>query len=268
MKLAEALLPLLPAQGGVAAIVGAGGKTSTMYTLASELSERGNRVIATTTTHIWDPRAEQGRRFSRLVLSPELKRGIHYEDIQELTPGECVVVGAISDPESGKLKGVPPARIQAMRRLCDYIVVESDGARGLSIKAPADHEPALPLDADLVVGLIGLDCLGRPMDSRIVHRPELFGPLVHCEPGTPLAPCHILALAQAPDGMFKHAPAQARRAIIFNKADQMDAAARERLIQALAPDLPVDRVLLAALGKPGPEGGVLACHPGGRIPCP
>src|SRR5579859_695298 len=37
------------------AIVGAGGKTTTMYTLASELAQRGKRVITTTTTQIFYP---------------------------------------------------------------------------------------------------------------------------------------------------------------------------------------------------------------------
>ena len=36
-------------------IVGAGGKTTTMYTLASELAQRGKRVITTTTTQIFYP---------------------------------------------------------------------------------------------------------------------------------------------------------------------------------------------------------------------
>src|SRR6266704_5836513 len=37
-------------------IVGAGGKTTTMYTLANELAQRGKRVITTTTTNIFFPR--------------------------------------------------------------------------------------------------------------------------------------------------------------------------------------------------------------------
>ena len=37
-------------------IIGAGGKTTTMYTLAGELSQRGKRVITTTTTQIFLPK--------------------------------------------------------------------------------------------------------------------------------------------------------------------------------------------------------------------
>src|SRR5256714_5245538 len=40
-------------------IVGAGGKTTTMYTLASELAQRGKRVITTTTTNIYFPKEDE-----------------------------------------------------------------------------------------------------------------------------------------------------------------------------------------------------------------
>ena len=48
-------LPLRP----LISIVGAGGKTTTMYTLASELAQRGKRVITTTTTNIYFPKQDE-----------------------------------------------------------------------------------------------------------------------------------------------------------------------------------------------------------------
>src|SRR6266487_6160404 len=41
------------------AIIGAGGKTTTMYNLASELAQRGKRVITTTTTQIFYPETDE-----------------------------------------------------------------------------------------------------------------------------------------------------------------------------------------------------------------
>src|SRR2546421_7535768 len=48
-------------------IVGAGGKTTTMYTLASELAQQGNRVITTTTTNIYFPK--QGETDTLIVAA-------------------------------------------------------------------------------------------------------------------------------------------------------------------------------------------------------
>ena len=45
-------LPALP----LISLVGAGGKTTTMYTFASELAQKHERVITTTTTNIYFPR--------------------------------------------------------------------------------------------------------------------------------------------------------------------------------------------------------------------
>ena len=51
MELAE----LLGVGPGITAIIGSGGKTTTLYQLARELTGRGLRVICSTTTHIRPP---------------------------------------------------------------------------------------------------------------------------------------------------------------------------------------------------------------------
>ena len=48
------IAPLLHVGRGVTAIIGGGGKTTLMETLAGELSKKG-KVIITTTTHIYRP---------------------------------------------------------------------------------------------------------------------------------------------------------------------------------------------------------------------
>jgi len=53
--------------GSLISLVGAGGKTTTMYTLASELAGKGMRVVTTTTTNIYFP--GQGET-DTLIVSP------------------------------------------------------------------------------------------------------------------------------------------------------------------------------------------------------
>src|SRR5437660_9533426 len=55
-----------PAQSLIS-IVGAGGKTTTMYTLASELAQRGSHIITTTTTNIYFPK--QGETDTLIVAA-------------------------------------------------------------------------------------------------------------------------------------------------------------------------------------------------------
>lgn len=221
--LVSATLPRRPGPVRVA-IVGSGGKTSTLFVLARRHAAAGRRVLVTTTTHIMDPdrvSEREGRGFGPLVLVGDAGPG----EARRLASGAgCRVVVAsrriLGDRVEGdRVEGVSPGLACAFAADFDSILVEADGARGLSLKAPAGHEPAMVPEADIVIGVMGLDALGAPMDARTVHRPERFGPLVGCAPGQAILPRHLARLAASPQGLFKSAPACARRFVLLNKAD-------------------------------------------------
>ena len=77
----------------------------------------------------------------------------------------------------------------------------------------------IPACTDLVLGLVGLDCLGKPMDETTVHRSELFAAVTGCRPGETIRPDHIAALARSGEGLFKGTPHGALRVLVLNKAD-------------------------------------------------
>ena len=54
---------------------------------------------------------------------------------------------------------------------CDVMLIEADGAKRKPLKVPADWEPVIPDFADVVVSVIGLDCLGKPI-CETAHRAE------------------------------------------------------------------------------------------------
>jgi PadR family transcriptional regulator, regulatory protein AphA len=268
--LAAALgIKALPGRALVVAFVGAGGKTSAMFALARELA--GFRVIVTTTTRIFDPRREAGRDFNRVIVDPSPRGSL--EGNPELLPradaGALVLASGLEE-ESGKLLGLDPARVEALRGSCDLILVEADGSRGLPIKAPAPDEPPIPPCADLVVGLIGLDCLGAALGPETAHRPELLASLLGCAPGSLLGPEQLLRLTRSPLGLFKDVPAGARRALILNKADALQTDSGPGLVAGLvaalaegrgAPHLVLatclreDPVRIVAMSRGAGEGG-------------
>lgn len=211
--------------------VGGGGKTASLFALAPFYADRGKRVLFTTTTQVRDPRREkEQRRFDRVLLVPPLAdpafSTIPYPPGKEVwlgfeapVPGTITVLASQELIEDKKLAGLHPSWIPMLKKTYDILLVEADGSRGLPIKAPADYEPVVPPDADAVLGVVGLDCLGRPMDERTVHRPELFGPLTKCLPGQAIELSHIRSLIIHPQGLFKGSPAGALRIILLNKAD-------------------------------------------------
>jgi len=261
LNLADSLLPLLPRPGaGAVALVGAGGKTAALFGLAGELAGISpSGVLMTTTTHLFDPRLEPGRGFEQLVLDPALAGpdGPEWRPRGLAGRGRRIVLAA--RVEQDKLQGLHPSRVAGLCRIWDYVLVEADGAKRLPVKAPAGHEPVIPDSAGLVLGFVGLDCLGRPMDAAAVHRPGHFAQVTGCAPGAPVRLAHIAALTRAPQGLFKGAPAGAGRVLVLNKAD-LCPAGPEQLLRELRAAGPVaaDLVLVCALADPRPEARVLA----------
>lgn len=253
MNLSEALLPLLPGGKGVVAIVGGGGKTSTLFRLAGEALARGGSILATTTTHMFDPRLEPSRPEGNLILAAELEAAFSGGPLPSFRPGLTLL---FSQAVEGKAKGIHPSWLPHLAARWELILVEADGSKGLPMKAPAAYEPVLPAVC-MVVGVLGLDGLGRPMDGRTVHRPELFQSVTGCAPGQAIGWHHLAALVRHPQGLFKNATGP--RAVLLNKADR----APFRPTRFQLAELEADQVLLCSLASP--EGVIMAVK---EFPCP
>ena len=88
-SLVRALMPSgsLPA---VISLVGAGGKTTTMYQLADELAEQGKRVLVTTSTHIRRPQEGEGQ-WARIG---------HIREVKDISwEGNILTVGKYTGPQ-------------------------------------------------------------------------------------------------------------------------------------------------------------------------
>ncbi len=151
------------------AITGAGGKTSLMYALAREMASRGRKVVTTTTTKIFPPQPDQSPCLILLSEDPQLRRlpeaflGLHH-----------VTVGARISPKNAKIVGVDDDRIANVPTCRRPSPVEADGAAGRPIKAPEDWEPVIPPMSDLVIPVVGVDCLGKPATDQWVFRLKRF----------------------------------------------------------------------------------------------
>ncbi len=276
MELYEALgLGALGAPGNaggpaVIALVGGGGKTSSLFALGTSAAARGRSALLCTTTHIRDPRAEKQRKFDRVIADPRFAAapdGLRGAGLAGACikgqPGEVFVLGGgIIPPKDGEtplLASIDARWPAALAPFFDIVAVEADGSRGLPIKAPKSTEPVMPAGADIVIGCIGLECLGRPMNAVTVHRPELFGPLVGCGPSDIITVGHIIALARSPLGIFKDCPQRAARVLLLNKAElcagsgktAAGTGAAQAAARALADADVADLVLLASLRPDG-----------------
>ena len=231
--------------GDLAALVGAGGKTTLLYRLTGELFSRGLRAAAATTTKILPPVESDGAGLyfmdETLMLPPDLSRPL--------------VLGSRLR-EDGKVQGIPPewCRIIMKRNRLDFLAVEADGSRMLPLKAPGDHEPVVPAGTTLFVAVAGLSCLGRPLDARTVFRHDAAGPLMGLKEGEIITPDALARLFLAAGGAMKGCPAGARMAAFLNQADDSSLvkAGREIAEALLVTGSPWDRVVITELRKRDP----------------
>lgn len=141
----------------IISFVGAGGKTTLIYRLASELEERGNKVLITTTTKMCLPK----EHFYKWGNLEGLKERFKFQSI--------VVTGCIWGEE--KITGIPSEDYEKLKGVADVILVEADGSNRKPLKVPASHEPVIFPDSDLVVGVLGMKSIGMKIEDA-AHRIE------------------------------------------------------------------------------------------------
>jgi len=135
--------------------IGAGGKTSLIKYLASNLAGIGKRVAITTTTKIY---AEE----PYILLE---QKGLGFKNKNPIFIGKSL--------EEGKLTALNEDEIKDIARDFDVILIEADGAKRKPLKYPAPHEPVIPDVTEKVFVLAGLDALYRKVKD-IVFRWQIF----------------------------------------------------------------------------------------------
>ncbi len=156
----------------VISLIGGGGKTSLMFSLAGKLARVGKTVLCTTTTKIFMPGHDES---PDTIIAGSIDELINKAKVC-LTRHNHFSAASAHDKAKGKLLGFSPDIIDQLhkRGLFDLIIVEADGARQKPHKTTDLHEPVLPGATTHLILVTGLDVVGKPLDSKYVHRAELF----------------------------------------------------------------------------------------------
>jgi len=228
----------------VVSVAGAGGKTTLMYALAGEILSRRRTVVTTTTTKILAPRPQESPCTLLVKDDPEL-RSLE----EKLTQFRHVTVAHSLIPDIGKLEGITDEVVTSCSRAAHYVIVEADGAAGRPIKAPESWEPVVPECTNLVVYMVGLDCVGRPATDQWVFRLDRFLSLTGIKLGDAIRGFTVGRLLSHPDGALKGVPVGVPVIPFLNKADLLtDAKAVDEIAEALS-TLAKDRFLTLVIGS-------------------
>lgn len=224
------LLKIDVEQYPVIAVVGGGGKTSLIFRLTEELQESGKKVIISTTTHM---AYEPSRPFEADGNRKEIEK--------KLAEYGYVITG--HRLETGKISSIEEESLLRLKQLCDVMLIEADGAKHLPIKVPEEWEPVIPQFADLVISVIGLDCLGKPI-RETAHRMERTADFLRKSMDAPVTPEDVVKIASSICGLFKDVEDRVYR-VYLNKADtERERKAAQEIMEEL-----VQKQIVASYGS-------------------
>jgi probable selenium-dependent hydroxylase accessory protein YqeC len=229
--IAEAALRILEQLGiaeidgvPVIAVVGAGGKSTTTFSVARALADQGRRVVISTTTKMGHDQTGG--------LSPTAPT-IEAVTLALTEPGVCLVVEH-PDPLSPKVEGPPTVWFDEL--VCsgrvDGIVLEADGARRRNAKAPGPHEPVLPTSTTHVLAILGADALDRVIEDQ-GHRPMRIAAAAGCGPYDRLTPERAARLMTSDIGGRKGVTNTMGFCAVVTKVDDGNRQAAELTSQAV-----------------------------------
>ena len=199
----------------IISFVGGGRKTTLMFRLAEELPLK-NKVVITTTTHIFLPPPD---KFPTVLLGKD--NPVEKELAGYFLSGSKPVVGSRL-LDNNKLKGITPEQLSLMQNYADFFLVEADGSKGRPLKGHLDYEPVIAGLTTVLVVVIGADILGKSLDSRYVHRPEIVSQLTGREMGAEIDAELIVKLITHPEGILRDSPINAKVVSFINKVDCLE----------------------------------------------
>ena len=236
-------------------LVGAGGKTTALFQIARQLRPP---VLVTSTTHLAKDQLNLADRHIIVKNPQDLELIETYLDSEEVV----LVTGSLDEAE--RTSGVDAIGLETMNSITKArsipMLIEADGSRQQPLKAPADHEPAIPPFVDSVILVAGLSGLGKPLTSEWVHRPELFASLSGLASGDIISVDALAKVLTSPLGGLKGVPQGARRIVLLNQADTLG---RQALALVLATKLlPAYHAVVVASLRPPATGlsRILAVH--------
>jgi probable selenium-dependent hydroxylase accessory protein YqeC len=199
----------------VVAAVGAGGKKTTLWTLA-------DRLPAVVTASVRIP-----------IFDEKMPVAVTHDPVAALGDREERPLGLVPEraaPDDPRYAGYDNETIDAVAAATDDpVLVKADGARNREFKAPGDHEPQLPSSTTSVVALASVQVVGKPLTEEHVHRPELVAEVADLDVGEPIEPVHVARVLASERGGRKDVPPNARVVPTLNKVDdgEWETVARE-----------------------------------------
>ena len=188
-------------------IVGAGGKTSLMFS-ASSLFRKNYKVLVTTTTHIYVP---DKNLYDEMIMLSDIKddkvsrenqennndsyndenhNNEKYSDLIKNNKKGVYVIGNYiinnsnantsncntdhSKENPPKLKGLTFDQLDKITPYFDIVIIEGDGSKEKPLKGWRDLEPVVYNKTTKTIGVVDISSIGLYINEENIHRVEKF----------------------------------------------------------------------------------------------
>lgn len=198
-------------------LVGGGGKTTVMYELAAAWAACGRRVLVLTSTHILRP--------------VDGSFAVDATAVQNLWQQWRYAVIGTPEPAMSKLTAPPQDLYEVLQLQADVILCEADGSKHHPCKVPAEYEPVILPDSDIVLAVAGMDALGNSL-AQACQRPQLAAALLDCSLDSVIDEQMLVALLLSEQGARKNVGTRGFY-IVLNKCDLISAAQQEEMLRLL-----------------------------------
>lgn len=206
--------------GSIVSIVGAGGKTTLMFSLAEEL-RREYKVLVTTTTKIYYPLRKQ---YDFIAIGEEKFYSYNYKRNNGI-----YIYGAMVDNE--KIIGLNPNILNNQVEFFDYVLIEADGSKRKILKGWRDGEPVVIGKTNKTIGVVNIKSIGKRICNENVHRVQEFINITNSHEGDIVNIEHIASLVFHKRGLFKDAVGE--KILFLTMIEKEDLFAAKKLIELI-----------------------------------
>ena len=195
-------------------IIGAGGKTSLMFS-ASSLLRNDYKVLVTTTTHIYIP---DNNLYDKIIMLTHFENENYNNILQNNKNGVYVIGSHIVN--NSKIKGLTFNMLDKITPYFDVVIIEGDGSKEKSLKGWNDNEPVIYPKTTKTIGIVDISSIGIDINEENIHRVDKFLEIINDYSNNKVNIEHLEKLILNEKGLFKFSKGE--KILFINKVEDIN----------------------------------------------
>ncbi len=195
-------------------IIGAGGKTSLMFS-ASSLLRNDYKVLVTTTTHIYVP---DNNLYDKIIMLTHFENENYNNILQNNKNGVYVIGSHIVN--NSKIKGLTFDMLDKITPYFDVVIIEGDGSKEKSLKGWNDNEPVIYPKTTKTIGIVDISSIGIDINEENIHRVDKFLEIINDYSNNKVNIEHLEKLILNEKGLFKFSKGE--KILFINKVEDIN----------------------------------------------